>query len=572
MMSRLVHGLRAFIATFGVVTAIVTVLSIFDQPNLTGLLDLVPHWSLIWLLPCGMVAAIAMFWPPPRTAALPPEAIPPTDGEESRRNRAEFNYRLRAYMERSSLQYLDCSDTMPIDPAVALPEASAFIDCIASVVVRDGRTLVLFPSADSTPDVEGVGRTAILLDLLGLAIPYGRLIGLDPEELAATGSIPIDDRFTSSYRLVASDIAYLGAPSKRLTAVPIHGEIASFAWDLARHLYRSTELRCTTGAHRSPDGREKLLTLFHRVRIDRELEKRWARLDAVYGVDEVIILKRRIDVDPRSPVRREITGNDRLEALRRSLSVSLEHGSNFWKRNRSAIEARIDSIVASLDDGGLPRISEIAYSHPSPSIPLTTFGSVADLITGKPPPPPASDVGWMQVGVGMQFHNDVLLRCINDVEKLRLLVTSGEKLIKDPAFWKSLFARRKEIAIEILMLDPDSAVVKSRALSSYQDKPINFLETEIRENIETIRRMTRHCRKRQIPVTIRCSVYGEPPSFRMTFLGENRLLLTSYSEGSRTDDESIFYDLSGSSEGAALLSGCRREYTRIAGSAQPINQ
>ncbi|NHW00150.1 MAG: hypothetical protein HA496_11065 [Thaumarchaeota archaeon] len=46
------------------------------------------------------------------------------------------------------------------------------------------------------------------------------------------------------------------------------------------------------------------------------------------------------------------------------------------------------------------------------------------------------------------------------------------------------------------------------------------------------------------PVHIVCSLYDELPSFRMTFIGDQKLLITSYEKGKRTGHETVFYEIS----------------------------
>jgi len=54
----------------------------------------------------------------------------------------------------------------------------------------------------------------------------------------------------------------------------------------------------------------------------------------------------------------------------------------------------------------------------------------------------------------------------------------------------------------------------------------------------------------------------------MTFIGKDRLLVTSYEAGKRTGSETIFCDINPQGMGE-LLEGFNREYVQIENSARP---
>jgi hypothetical protein len=142
------------------------------------------------------------------------------------------------------------------------------------------------------------------------------------------------------------------------------------------------------------------------------------------------------------------------------------------------------------------------------------------------------------------------------------LLTSGEKIFRESSFWNALSEARRPIVLEILMLDPKSPALNEREREAYSDKPKGFLEKEVQENIETIKRMSELLAKKQRRVRIICKVYGERPSFRMTFIGRERLLITSYEKGKRTGDKTIFYEFD-SHNLKAMYDGFDKEYLRF---------
>lgn len=494
------------------------------------------------------------------------------DTEKSRRSRTEYNETLNQYIKKyKRLLAVHKVGQNLIDPAVPLPDGSLFIDCICSAFAINGERVLLLPSRDSSPNIEGVGRTSILLRLLGLTIPYGRVIGLGIDEPESPERIPMHFSSTPWCRLLATDMAYIGTTRDELTIVPTRGEMASFVWDLARHIYRSTDPKYKSGDHRK--NRKKLLKIFHNIPMTSAIVKLFGELNALHSVDKVIILKRRIQAKPSPPVPRLVTGQKRLNQLRHSMTINTEHGSRFWHREDSLLVKRVDQILNALNEDSLPPFLEITYSHPSPVIPQNTFSEIRDILTEEPPAPLRKAKETLKSGTGIRFHNDILMRCIGDIDQIRFLVTTGEKFFKDVAFWNSLVKRTSEIKIEVLMLNPDSPVVENRQQATYHDKPTGFLKTEIVQNVATLRRMSLYfanLRKRQKPiVSIRCGIYDDLPSFRMTFIGKNRLLVSSYDEGRRTGEQTLFYDINTRHEGTLFL-GFNNIYRKLAANAKWI--
>jgi hypothetical protein len=378
-----------------------------------------------------------------------------------------------------------------VDPIIQLPSDSCFIDCICTAVTYGGgQTILIMPSGESQPNIEGVGRTSILLRLLGLVVNIGRLIGLQLEDILSLNEIPVTVKSTPWCRLIATDMAYIGCSGKRLSVVSTRGEPMSFVWDLARYIFRATELGYRTGNHRREQGRKKLIAIFNKIQFIPN-SSLYANLETLYPIDEVILLRREIRAEPSSPERRELKGEERIQQLRKALMVSAQHGSLFWHRNMRKLIEYVDYIIENLDRAKIPLVSEIYYAYPNPAVPNHYFDEIVEIIkTGKNPQKPSSSE--MIPIRGIALHNYLLSRSFFEVKEVRLLVTSGEKMFEDKIFWDSLFKVRSPIILKILMLNPDSPYTKIREKEAYMDKPEGFLANEIRENIKILKRMSEY--------------------------------------------------------------------------------
>jgi hypothetical protein len=511
---------------------------------------------------------------PAHLALSSPPAAPTPDAQAMASRRAyadrflEYVRRHPAEIDPTSSLHRAVHDRTVLEP-MGPDSRFAFVDCICSAVTRADRTILMLPSGDSAHDVEGVGRTSVLLRLLGVRIPYGRLLGLLdgpsvelPDKIEIFGS---DSRNPEWCKIVAADMAYIGAAGHRLCVIPTRGEPLSFIWDLARHIFRSARLTYRSGDHRAPAERSTLAEIFHRIQL-APLLPLFANLEATPFVDEIFILRREAP-SPNPPTRREIGAEEKPKLLRSAFLVSAKHQSSFWRRDRHALERAIDFMVAHVDWQRVP-VREIVISHANEVIPKYVFDEAATLIrTGvldEGDPLPAE----MKAGVGVRYHNQELFKSLGAVNELRILATSGEHLFRDVAFWKELAALNASFQLKVLLLDPASPMVPEREARAYKDKPPGFLAHEIQENIDTILRMTRHFGQRG-RVRLQCAVYRDIPPFRMTIIGRQRALVASYEEDKPTGGATVFYNVD---EGSSLLWGFRKLYDTLEAEARLINE
>jgi len=485
-------------------------------------------------------------------------------------SRIEYDRNLRARLlsyakhedvPESWVQMLNDSDSLTA-PACRIPQDSYFIDCICTVLAKEGKTIAIMPSGQSYPDfLEGIGRTCILLKLLGLSVNTGRLIGLQPEDLRALKNIPIVAKSSSHYSLLATDMAYLGCVGGRLSTVSTKGERMSFVWDLARHIYRITTLGYMTGDHRKQPGRDKLLEIFNKISF-KSINGIFGHPEKLHTIDEIFLLRRELAPEPIIPQWRELKGEERQEQIKKAIMVPAQHGSMFWHRDKSQLELRAKYIVDSIDTDRMPSVSEVRFSGPEPGTPDYIFDEITERIRTKENPPRKLLNREIRTISGISLHNNQLSLGFRYAQEVRLLITSGEKIFRESSFWNALSEARSPIILEILMLDPDSYSLKEREQEAYSDKPKGFLKKEIQENIETIKRMSDILKEKKKHAQIVCGVYSERPSFRMTFIGKEQLLVASYEKGIRTGEETVFYEFDPHNF-KAMYCGFEREYQRF---------
>jgi hypothetical protein len=344
----------------------------------------------------------------------------------------------------------------------------------------------------------------------------------------------------------------------------------SFLWDLSRHIYRTTELGYKTGDHRKDPGRQKLLEIFKKIQY-RPLSGVFGNIDRLYPVDEIVLLRRDNAPELRAPERLELMGEESRAQLREGLLVSIRHGSDFWRKNEKTLESYVDQIVDELDMSKVYSISLINYSYPETTVPGHYYDQIAEIIKTKENPIAPVNSGELPQIRGITAHNNILTRSFCDVDEVRLLVTSGEKIFNERNFWEGLFQVKRKMTVKILMLNPESAAVKQREKEAYADKPEGFLTSEIRENIDTIRRMQTILEETARPVQIISAIYDEMPPFRMTFIGRQRLLFTSYERDRRTGKETIFYEVD-SQKMEGIIEGFDLEYKRIEAQSRTVKR
>ena len=520
----------------------------------------------------------------PAAPSPPAPTAPPAPMVEERGNlmdrlgekeRQRFVALCRAYASKHEI--LDAKERQSIDegrvlePFVGLPNPG-YTDYIISLITKEGERIAILPSGSSLPDIEGIGRTSLLIRLLGIFIPYGRLLGLSSEEIQKTPeSVKLHHSRDHQWcKLIVSDTAFVGCTNGRICVVPMKGEKISFIWDVARHIFRNTEIAYVSGCHRDAGNQQKLETIFSNVALESIIKDIYVEPGAVFPVDKVIILRRSIEPNPEPPVLVKLGQDDAKRKLREALLATDLHGSNYWRRNKPLLEIRTDRILKDLDLNKMDNVYELVVAHPNAIIPYNVYDEIAELLRTGRAIRKDERVQKIRTGSGIRFHNHELISSLTDVDQIRLLATSGETLFKDASFWKELGQLQTSIGVNILLLNPASDAARKRQTEAYEPLGSDFLHEEIDQNIDTIRRMARYFAAASKKVSLECSMYQEMPPFRMTFIGKDRALVAPYIPTSRTGEGTVFYDIRHESDGA-LIEGFKAEYDRIHGSSTPVD-
>lgn len=441
---------------------------------------------------------------------------------------------------------LGLNDKDYLSPSTAL-EQSPLIDCICSALECKGRVYLILPSAGSWPDIEGVGRTALITRLLNLRPPYTKFIGFGVNRSVSNPSI--DFPASNTWKLISSDIAYLGVYNGRLHVVSIKGEKVNFLWDLARHIFRSTDLSYTSGAHRTGSKREQLEELFIQMPCTGLSRLYVKNVACAYPVDEVLLVERR-KVTGSSMNLRRLFGRKPLKSLKESILVSSEsHGSPFWMRSRKELKPFVHHLFYQVPSRKLPLVKKVIFNSQSGDVPGFLYDEVVQAINNsnnsKVPTTinkPKSEVGLL---LGIVDYNRELFNALNSADQVKMLVISGEKVFHDGAFWRRLAQLEKSFKLEILMVDPDSELARELENESYNDKKAGFLLDEIGTNLQAIRNAKTYFESKCPQVFVDYKLYKKRQNLRITLIynRQNRAIIAHYIPGSRTGPDTLFFDL-----------------------------
>jgi len=443
-----------------------------------------------------------------------------------------------------------------------------FFDTICSLVSYEGDKILIIPSGISNNDIEGVGRTNLLLRLLGYEIKYNRMFGLSEPKR----KIQLDLKEHSKCTLLASDMLYLGLADGSLCAVPTRGEVISFVWDITRNIFRSSEIDYEKDCHRK-EGRPKLKKIFENIELSRDFVKNaYGQIDKFYFPNKIYILKRDLGRYLKPPTISKIRNKEEIkQKLETALLVSLEHGSDFWHRDAVKIKALVKDIVEGLDLSSI-ELYEIKITFPDPRLPPYIFDDINEIFQNGSIEENVKGEVSHKFEVGIRYHNYRVYERLSDAYELDLLVTSGQKFFNDISIWEKLSKGKGELKFNILFLDPLSDAAKEReqqAYKKYKRKP-GFLRDEISENIDEIKRMADYLRKNyKTNITVDCRLYNEKPIFRMTFINNKTLLLATYPENKRTGSKTKFFIIN-KDEQEELYLAFRKEYNRIFEQATPV--
>lgn len=437
-----------------------------------------------------------------------------------------------------------------LDPTIRIDEP--YVECMCTALSRAGVIYLILPSAGSEPDNEGVGRTAITARLLGLRPPYTELMGIDRIPLKKIKRPALKFSKSKPWRLIASDMAYLRVSEGQLSVIPVKAEKVNFLWDLARHLFRTTDLTYSTGAHRDdPKKRKRLEALFRQLPCEG-LSNIYADLERSYRVDEILILRRKRVDEPGPSSLSTLSDQKKRDQLKKSILLSSnEHGSDFWNRPRKELVPVVEGLINQVDQ--LPPVKELVIHFPGSNVPSFLYHEAAEVVNTEKQSSPLPKLGSVLLGVDR--YRGQLFNALYTASKIRMLVTTGEKVFQDGAFWRQIVNLKGPFRLEILMLDPESPYVAELWEEAYfDDYEKEFLKEEIETNIKAIRKVRAYLKQKNAPITIHCRLYQERPNLRMTLIDGERALIAHYFPGRRTGSDTLFFDVYGPHAGSFLKS------------------
>ncbi|MGB6268769.1 MAG: hypothetical protein WBF67_07125 [Olleya sp.] len=428
--------------------------------------------------------------------------------------------------------------------------SSFFVDTLCTTLLHNSKTYLLMPSGESKPDVEGVGRTAIVSRLLNIKPPYTKLIGLNKKH-SKIQNLQLGFNKDSKWKLITSDQSFLSIEKKKLFSTSIKGERIDFIWDLARHLVRTTDLSYNSGLHRQdPEKRTLLLNLFKSISSNK-IEQIYSSVNSSIEVNEIFILEK--VVNPDFEVRIELIKSQKeiRQALIKSILVgSNNHGSEFWNRSAEKLKYPIENFINNLEQ--LPIVKKVIINTPETSIPSFIYDQVVKAIEANiNNSPNKTELTQEKIGkflLGVHELNKALFLSIPRVEKLRILVTSGELVFNDGSFWRQFARVKNNFELEILLLNPESKQLATLESTTYSDKEPGFIKNEILRNLQAIKAAKLFFeelnKEKQNKVSVKCRLYEKRPDYRITLIDDNRIIFSPYFEKSRTGLNTLFFDLS----------------------------
>ncbi len=491
----------------------------------------------------------------------PPSPVFSDAAKESRRS---YQERVENFVAAPHLATFKSGSLLPVvQPKVTL------LDCICAALSREARITLILPGRDSQPNIESVGRTALIHHLLGIRAPYSNVLA----KQFLDQTITFDVTGSRPWKLLAADMAYLCVCDGDLSVIPIRGELLSFMWDAARHLYRSTDLTHTFAAHReNAEKRQELVRLFYSLLPVGLTDLYLNEANVPLSVEEIIVVSRKNA--PRLGITLTDVSLENSRALiEESIGISSEkHGSPFWRRSEPTVRELIRFILGQVAPDRFPSVRQLTIKStlPDGDTPGFLYEDAARRVSDRrwhessvfdDPQVHKTKLGTLFVGI--DAFNSTLFQALSRVSTVRILVISGEKVFYDGAFWRTIARKGQAFKVEILMLRPDSPIVREFELASYKDKPNGFLEEEIGSNLQVIQAVADHLRNIRSPVQLTCWLYDERPALRMTLLDETRTIFSHYIKGSRTGRDTLFLDVDGL-QAAAF----RKEYFRVKEQAQ----
>lgn len=108
-------------------------------------------------------------------------------------------------------------------PIFQIPPDNLAIDVLCALLEVRGTTLAILHSRSTVEGPEGVGRTSLMLKLLGIYIEYAPIVP-DPDEILTQGPLKIHRTIQKDIKLLTADFAYIANLDEQLFVLPVAAE------------------------------------------------------------------------------------------------------------------------------------------------------------------------------------------------------------------------------------------------------------------------------------------------------------------------------------------------------------
>jgi hypothetical protein len=279
--------------------------------------------------------------------------------------RKKFNERMHAYLnrrisrsdssEKTYFQDLSKEQNLIVPHDVVLNILGNPFDIISISGLKDNSPFFFLEHHVSNNSVkEGIGKTAIMLKLLGIEIPYNEIPNTAEEVLQSDMKrISFENR---EIKLISSDMFFTGINKGLLAFGPMKGEQMESQWDLARHIFRVKDPDYKPGKHREPASRTYLEALGATHYLDSNI---FADTKKSYAVDSMFLIERK--KNPKNNiVIKEASFQKRLEKIEKTLMGNpCYHHSPFWEIDKKEHVKRVKNIMKDLDAKRIPEVYNV---------------------------------------------------------------------------------------------------------------------------------------------------------------------------------------------------------------------
>ena len=267
--------------------------------------------------------------------------------------RKNFNDRMHAYLEKRIehsnksekvfLSELSKENNLIVPFDSVTDRIQHAFDVISVAANKDGKSFIFLEHKEPNENyMEGVGKSAITLKILGVKIPYSQVP--DTEEAIQSGVIKITSP-DSKIKLISSDMFFIGIEDDGLSLGPVKGEQLLAQWDLARHIFRTKDPDYVPGKHREPKTRNYLEAIGSTYHLDHSI---FADTRKTYAVDNIFLIERR-EGQEENFILQEYPLQKRQGTLRDILERNpCYHKSTFWKIDVLEHKKRLDAIMKNL--------------------------------------------------------------------------------------------------------------------------------------------------------------------------------------------------------------------------------